>query len=437
MGLQFYSTKNRNYKASLKEAVLSGLAKDGGLFMPSHIPKLETDFLKKIIGMKFSDIAFEVAKKFFENEIENSVLEKIIYESFNFEVPIFEVSNGAYVMELFHGPTLAFKDFAARFMARLMCEFQKESDKELTILVATSGDTGSAVASAFLGLPNIKVVILYPSKKISLIQEKQLTTFGQNVSALELDGTFDDCQTLAKKAFLDPEVNQKLSLASANSINIARLIPQSFYYFYAYATLMKLEESRAQNEIVISVPSGNFGNLTGGLIAKKMGLPVSRFIASTNSNNVFTKYLESGIFEARVSKSTISNAMDVGNPSNFARVLDLYNHDLEAIKKDIVSFSFSDEETKAGILEIYEKYKYIMDPHGAVAYLGLKKSQYSLGVFVETAHPAKFADIVEPIINQKIPFPKQLEVVMKKEKHSIRISSGPQGLYENFKSFLM
>lgn len=436
MGLKFYSTKDRNYKASLKEAVLSGLAKDGGLFMPSYFPQLETDFLKKIIGMKFPDIAFEVAKKFFENEIKNSVLEKIIYESFNFEVPIFEVSNGAYVMELFHGPTLAFKDFAARFMARLMCEFQKENDNELTILVATSGDTGSAVASAFLGLPNMKVVILYPSKKISLIQEQQLTTFGQNVKALEVNGTFDDCQALVKKAFLDTEVNQKLSLASANSINIARLIPQSFYYFYAYSALIKLNRSPAQNEIAISVPSGNFGNLTGGLIAKKMGLPVSRFIASTNSNDVFTKYLESGIFHAKPSKSTISNAMDVGNPSNFARILDLYNHDLEAIKKDIVSYSFSDVETKAAILDVFGKYKYIMDPHGAVAYLGLKKSQYPFGVFVETAHPAKFADIVEPIINQKIAVPHQLDEVMKKEKRATFITSGPKTLYENLKSFL-
>ncbi len=433
MGLRFYSTNNRNFEVTLKEAVMSGLCKDGGLYMPTEIPKMDENFFKKIIGMKFPDMAFEVAKNFFKDEIENYVLEKIIYESFNFDIPVFEVSKGRYVMELYHGPTLAFKDFAARFMARLMTEFQKNSEKELTILVATSGDTGSAVASAFLGLPNVNVIILYPSKKISQIQEKQLTTFGQNVTALEVDGTFDQCQALVKKAFLDKDICEKLSLASANSINIARLIPQSFYYFYAYSSIIKSSSPNVEKEIVISVPSGNFGNLTGGLIAKKMGLPITRFIAATNENDIFTKYLETGVYESKPSKSTISNAMDVGNPSNFDRILDLYNHDLEVIKEDILSFSFDDDETKNVIKEVFQKYNYIMDPHGAIAYLGLKKSAYPLGLFIETAHPAKFADIVEPIINKKIGSQLQLEVAMSKEKKSILTPNN----FEDFKSFLM
>lgn len=435
--MKLYSTNKKSKKVSFKEAVLKGLADDGGLYMPEKIPRLSEDFLKNLNPLTpFTEIALKVSKTFFENEIPDKDLKKIVEEAINFDAPLIETkidlpgkNYPIYCLELFHGPTLAFKDFGARFMARLMAYFRETP--EITILVATSGDTGSAVASGFLKVPGFRIILLYPSGKVSQIQEQQLATIGENITALEIDGTFDDCQQLAKRAFLDPEL-QKLNLSSANSINIARLIPQSFYYFYAYAQLPEYNVAP-----IFSVPSGNFGNLTAGLIAKKMGLPVSKFIAAVNANNIFPKYLESGNFQPKPSIKTISNAMDVGNPSNFARILELYDHNLMKMREEIWSKSFSDDETRAVIKEVYSKYSYLMDPHGAVAYLGIrdymKESLPAPAIFLETAHPAKFLDIVEPIIKQKIEIPLRLSQCLKKDKKSLKMAAD----FDRFKEYLL
>ncbi len=428
--MKFYNTndkKNKKTLVSLEVAVMNGLAPDGGLYMPQTIPSLPKSFLAKSKDMTFQEIAFYVSKSFFMPDIPEKTLKQMIYESFNFKVPIVKLEEDISVLELFHGPTCAFKDFAARFMARLISHLAEKSKKEITILVATSGDTGSAVAHGFLGVKNIKVVILYPSGKVSPLQEKQLTGMGKNITALEVKGTFDDCQKLVKQAFLDDELKGRKTLASANSINIARLLPQSFYYIYLAS---KLNEKG--KVLVVSVPSGNFGNLTAGLIAKKLGAPIDKFIASTNVNDIFPKYLESGKFKPLPSLSTISNAMDVGNPSNFARIVDLYKNDLKKIRKDIYGISFADEETKKAIAHIDKKYNYISDPHGAVAYLGLveylKNSKNNTGVFLETAHPAKFEEVVEKVVKKEIPIPKQLRSYLKKEKKSIKIRNDFQEL---------
>jgi len=429
--MKYYSTNHKSPSVSLKEAVLNGLADDGGLYMPEKIPALSKDFFSNISGKSFQEISFIVADALLENDIPKNILRKIVDQAINFDAPLISINDEVNVLELFHGPTLAFKDFGARFMAGLMSYFVSQSDKQLNILVATSGDTGSAVASGFYEVPNIRVFILYPSGKVSDIQEKQLTTWGKNITAIEVDGTFDDCQRMVKHAFGDVQIKNKLLLTSANSINIARLIPQSFYYFHAYAQLKDKTRST-----IFSVPSGNFGNITGGLLAAKMGLPVSKFIASTNINDVVPQYLHTGKFNARLSKATISNAMDVGNPSNFTRMNDLMPQ-LIGMQAAIEGYSFTDDQTRTTINDVYAKSHYILDPHGAVGYLGLmeykrKSKQKINGIFLETAHPAKFRETVESAIGIKIPIPENLKRCIEKEKKTIRISHN----FEKLKEFL-
>lgn len=416
--MEFYSTNNRNARVSLKEAVLQGLAPDNGLYMPVTIPQLPKKFFEELQNKSFNNLAFEVAYTLIGDDVPFAELKKIVDETITFDAPLVKVGED-YALELFHGPTLAFKDFGGRFLAGLLGYYARQQDKEVTILVATSGDTGSAVANGFLNVPGTKVVVLYPEGKVSEIQEKQFTTLGANITALEVQGTFDDCQRMVKEAFLDQELRSKLFLTSANSINIGRLIPQLFYYFRAYTQLENIK-----NEIVFSVPSGNFGNLTAGLIAKRMGLPISKFVASTNSNAVVPEYLISGDFKPRASRQTISNAMDVGHPSNFARMLDLYNNDRGAMQKHIVGYYFTDDETSGKMKEVYQKEKYVLDPHGAVGLLGLKKYQSetgsaSPGVFLETAHPGKFKEVVEATLSEVLPLPPKLESFLIKEKKSI------------------
>ncbi len=430
--MKFYSTNKKSPLVDLEEAVMNGLAPDGGLYMPETIPKLTNDFFNRAGLLSFQDIAFEVGKNFFKSMIPENTLKSMVQESFNFDVPIVKLDKNLYVLELFHGPTCAFKDFAARFMARLFGFFAGRSQKEITILVATSGDTGSAVAHGFLNVGGVKVIILYPSGKVSPLQEKQLTGMGENITALEIQGTFDDCQTLVKQAFLDKELRGKINLASANSINIARLLPQSFYYVYLCAQL-----NDKNLPMVVSVPSGNFGNLTAGIIAKKMGAPISRFVASTNSNDVVPQYLKTGDFQPKPSVSTISNAMDVGNPSNFARMLELYADDVEKMRADIRGANFSDVATRDAISNVFNKYNYIMDPHGAVAYLGLlnfvNKFKGYTGVFVETAHPAKFFEEVEKVIKEPVPMPNRLKDYLMREKRATLLHNE----FQELKSFLL
>lgn len=421
--MKLHSTNLQSPSVDLKDAVINGLAPDGGLYMFDDIAPLGADFFANIDKMSFSEIGFEVSKTLLQGAVPDEDLRKIVEETLAFDAPLVEISQSPsiYSLELFHGPTLAFKDFGARFMARLLSYFVKGSNEEITVLVATSGDTGSAVAHGFLNVPGIKVVILYPSGKVSELQEKQLTTMGANISALEVDGTFDDCQDMVKKAFIDTDLNTALKLTSANSINIARLIPQSFYYFYTYAQLSP--EQRLQKPI-FSVPSGNFGNLTAGLIAKKMGLPVHKFLAATNANDTFPQYLESGDFHAKPSVPTISNAMDVGNPSNFARIAELYGNDVDALRQDVWSHSFSDLETQEVMREVYEKYSYTLDPHGAVAYLGLKKYDSSHpGILLETAHPAKFGETVKQATVIEPEIPERLAEYAQREKVSIKMNA--------------
>jgi threonine synthase len=428
----FYSTNNKDHKVSLKDAVIRGLAPDNGLYMPEQIPTFNPEFIERLGTISFSDIAFSVAEKFVgKGDVPTDELKKIVENTITFDAPLVEIEKGIFALELFHGPTLAFKDFGARFMSQLLGYFAKKENKEIVILVATSGDTGSAVANGFLGVEGVKVVVLYPSGKVSDVQEKQFTTLGKNITALEISGTFDDCQRLVKQAFQDEDLRQQYFLTSANSINIARLIPQSFYYFYSYSRIHD-----KKNPIVFSVPSGNFGNLTGGLFAKRMGLPISRFIVSTNSNDVVPQYLASRVFSPRSSVSTISNAMDVGNPSNFARMLDLYANDFDALSKDVVGYSFNDDDTSNAIKSVFNESKYIMDPHGSVGYLGLKKylsrNSNLTGVFLETAHPSKFIGAVENILNRRLDLPEALARFMKSEKISVPASTE----YSEFKKVL-
>lgn len=432
--MNYFSTNNKAISVTFREAVIKGIADDGGLFMPSFIPRLPSLFFDSIEKLSIQEIALEVAKKFIENEIPNNEIQRIIDKSISFDSPLFNLSDYISILELFHGPTLAFKDFGARFMANVLSYLVKDENQQVTILVATSGDTGSAVANGFYKVEGINVIILYPSKKISEIQEKQLTTLGDNITALEIDGTFDDCQRLVKTAFVDKDIIQKKKLSSANSINIARLIPQTFYYFKSFAELKS-----KKRKIVFSVPSGNLGNLTAGLIAKKMGLSVHKYIAASNINDIFPKYLKSSIFDPKPSIQTISNAMDVGNPSNFARIISLYNNDYKAIHNEIYGDSFTDAETIASIKEIYSNYKYVIDPHGAVGYLALlnylklSKDKDIFGVLLETAHPSKFPDVVNSAIGKSIEIPKSVKMIMQKEKKSISISSN----YPEFKELLL
>lgn len=431
--MQFYSTKTNTIKASLEEAVFKSLPADNGLYMPEYIPKISEEFLAEIEQKSFNEIAVEVAYTLLGEDIPRTDIVDIIDKAFDFEAPVVKLYEQDYVLELFHGPSMAFKDFGARFMAALMSYFLKKSQKEIKILVATSGDTGGAVAQGFYKVPGISVTILYPSGKVSDIQEKQLTTLGHNVTALEVHGTFDDCQRLVKEAFLDSELNKRYDLASANSINIARLIPQSFYYFAAYSQLKKLGRP-----LVFSVPSGNFGNLSAGLLAQKIGLPVSHFIAATNLNNAVPRYLASGSYEPHPSIETISNAMDVGSPSNFVRLSRFFNDDWSAVKNEISGFYFTDDETRETMKKVFVEKAYVMCPHTAVAFRGLQeyRKQNSLefiGVVLSTAHAAKFIELVEDTLGSKVLIPERLEKLLSLEKVSVKIGSN----FPEFKSYLL
>lgn len=409
---------------SFKTAVMEGLAKDGGLFMPESIASLPHSMMQEIEKYSFQEIGYEVSKNFIGGEIPNQKLLTIIESAIDFPAPLVELSDQLSVLELFHGPTLAFKDFGARFMAKTMEYFAGDLEKELNILVATSGDTGSAVAYGFYGVEGINVFILYPKGKVSLIQEKQLTTLDKNITAIEVNGTFDDCQRLVKDAFVDDELKAKLNLSSANSINIARLIPQTFYFINAYRQIKDKTKP-----VVISVPSGNLGNITAGLFAKKMGILITKFIGATNRNDVFTEFINTNKINPRSSVHTLSNAMDVGNPSNLERIVDLYSEGAANVRKDISSSSWSDELTKEGIREVFEKYNYIIDPHGAVGYQALKQflSSYDAGsvngIVVETAHPAKFKSTVDETIGRDIEIPERLASCLTKKKNTVLLGN--------------
>jgi len=425
----YYSTSDRSHRVGGRQAVLAGLAPDGGLYMPEHIPVLPQRFFDELRSKSLHEIGFVVASTFLGDDVPAEELYKIVSGALNFEIPLVRVGD-AHVLELFHGPTLAFKDVGARFMARLMSYFvqssKKDDGRELTILVATSGDTGSAVANGFYNVPGIRVIVLYPSGKVSELQERQMTTLGGNITALEVDGVFDDCQRLVKQAFVDPSLMAALKLSSANSINIARLIPQMFYYFWAMAQLPEGEPH------VVTVPSGNFGNITAGLMAKRMGLPIDRFIAATNENDVVPQYLISGEYQPRPSVATISNAMDVGAPSNFVRMLDLYAGDVQAMREDLVGIKISEQQTRETIARVQHQYGYTLDPHGAVAYNACERS-VKRGVVIETASPAKFGDVVEQEIGMTIEIPERLAQCLNKEKTSVKLS----GEFMELKEFLL
>ncbi|MBI4250249.1 threonine synthase [Candidatus Uhrbacteria bacterium] len=433
----FSSTNNPNFRADMRSAVMRGLARDGGLFLPVEITALPASSIERLPSLSFQEIAFVLAKHFFTDSLDDNALSNIIEKSLTFDVPLVALptKDDTAILELFCGPTLSFKDFGARFMAQLMSYCIGTTDKEVTILVATSGDTGSAVASGFFRVPGIRVYILYPSGKVSDIQEKQLTTYGDNITALEVDGVFDDCQRLVKQAFQDEDLREKKDLASANSINIARLIPQSFYYVWAY--VQSLQMNTRKLPLVCAVPSGNFGNLTAGLLAKRIGIPFSRFVAATNINDPVPEYLQTGVFRPRPSRHTISNAMDVGNPSNFARMVALYHGDVNEMRKDLWGARFTDDETRAMMKKTYEDTNYILDPHGAVALLGietyrLQHTEPLFGVALETAHPAKFIETVSEAIGIQPHIPERLARVAQKEKTAIRISNE----YRDLKEFL-
>lgn len=435
--MNYYSTNRQAPLASLEEAVVKGLAGDKGLYMPERIPSLDAGTISHLKEKSFHEIACLVAQAFFGEDMEPAVLDRIVRDTLSFETPVVQVHDNIYSLELFHGPTLAFKDVGARFMARLLGYFiQKEGIKEVNVLVATSGDTGSAVANGFLGVPGIHVYVLYPKGKVSPIQECQFTTLGQNITALEIDGTFDDCQALVKSAFMDNELNQRMKLTSANSINIARFLPQSFYYFNAYAQLDRIGKA---DKLVISVPSGNFGNITAGLFAYWMGLPVKHFIAANNRNDVFLEYLHTGIYQPRPSVQTIANAMDVGAPSNFARIIDLFSrrgNPYTEIGKQISGARFTDEEIAEIIKRTYTKTGYLLDPHGACGYQALVDyplASDETGLFLETAHPAKFKDTIDTILGKKIEIPPTLKSFMKGEKQRVALSHD----FNGFKQYLM
>lgn len=433
--MQLYSTKHQSPDVDLKEAVLKGLPADNGLYMPTQINPLPQKFWDNLDNYTFTEMAFHIAKNFVGDAVPDAELNKIIQDAYDFDAPLIEVGDFN-ILELFDGPTLAFKDFGARFMGRLMGYFLRDNNKEVNILVATSGDTGSAVAHGFLNVEGIKVTILYPKGKVSEIQEKQFTTLGANITAIEIDGTFDDCQAMVKQAFLDKELNEKLTLSSANSINIARLIPQSFYYFYAY----KQFDDKSL-PLYFSVPSGNFGNLTAGLFAKKMGLPITKMIAANNSNDVFTLYYETGKFEAKASVQTLSNAMDVGNPSNFARLMDFYGNDLKKVQDDIAAYSYNSDQTAECIKQVFEDYNYVLCPHTAVGYMAMDQfvddndlNPYFINsVILATAHPVKFGETVEPLIGEKIEIPERLKSIINGKKKSISMSAS----FDIFKMWLL
>ena len=431
--MNYYSTNGKAPIADLQKAVVKGLAEDRGLYMPERIEKLPKAFFDDIQDMKFQDIAYNVASNFFGEDVDEDALQDIVYDTLSFDCPVVEVKDNIYTLELFHGPTLAFKDVGARFMARLLGYFlRQESSKLVNVLVATSGDTGSAVANGFLGVEGIHVYVLYPKGKVSPIQECQFTTLGQNITAIEVDGVFDDCQALVKSAFMDEELNQHMKLTSANSINVARFLPQAFYYFNAYARMKAL--GKADN-LVMCVPSGNFGNICAALFGHEMGLPIKRFIAANNANDVFYNYLQTGKYEPKASIQTLANAMDVGDPSNFARIYDLYGKSHERISSLISGATYKDEQIAETMRQCYSETGYVLDPHGACGYKALEEGlqEGEIGVFCETAHPAKFKEKVDSILGTDIEIPARLRAFMEGEKQSVEMSKD----FADFKRYLM
>lgn len=431
--MKYYSTNRKASDATLEEAVVKGLAADRGLYMPHNIRILPASFYEQIDQLSFQEIASQVADAFFGEDVPAETLKQIVYDTLSFDVPVVRVKENIYSLELFHGPTLAFKDVGGRFMARLLGYFiRKEGKRQVNVLVATSGDTGSAVANGFLGVEGIHVYVLYPKGKVSEIQEKQFTTLERNITAVEVDGTFDDCQALVKSAFMDQELNERMQLTSANSINVARFLPQAFYYFYAYAQMKKLGREK---ELVVCVPSGNFGNITAGLFAKRMGLPVKRFIAANNRNDIFYQYLKTGQYAPKPSVQTIANAMDVGDPSNFARILDLYEGSHDAIASEISGETYTDDQIRETVQLTYDETGYLLDPHGACGYRALSENLQpgEVGVFLETAHPAKFLHTVEDIIGTDINIPEKLKAFMNGTKQSVPMSKN----FMTFKEWLL
>ena len=437
--MHYYSTNQQAPLASLEEAVVRGLATDKGLYMPEQIKKLPKEFYDGIAEMSFQEIAYRVADAFFGEDIPADDLRHIVYDTLPFDAPVVHVDGNIHSLELYHGPTLAFKDVGARFMARMLGYFNgrqstanSQQNSLVNVLVATSGDTGSAVANGFLGVEGIHVYVLYPKGKVSAIQEAQFTTLGQNITAIEVDGVFDDCQRLVKSAFMDAELNAHMQLTSANSINVARFLPQAFYYFYAYAQMKRMGKA---DELVFCVPSGNFGNITAGLFAQRMGLPVKRFIAANNSNDIFYQYLQTGEYRPRPSVLTIANAMDVGDPSNFARIVDLYGGSHAEICSRISGATYSDEQIAATLADTYERTGYLLDPHGACGYRALAEGLQPTeqGVFLETAHPAKFRDTVEAIIHAEVEVPERLQAFMRGTKQTVEMTAE----FADFKAYLM
>lgn len=432
--MQFYSTNNKQSFVPFREAVFNSLPKDKGLYMPQSIPKLDEEFIKNIDKYSFSEIAFKVAENIIGSEIPSSDLKAIIDETVNFDAPVIKLKDGTYILELFHGPSLAFKDFGARFMSRVMAYFSEKNNQVLDVLVATSGDTGGAVALGFTGVPNTRVTILFPKGKVSPVQELQLSTNDSNINAIEVEGNFDDCQHLVKMAFNDVELNEKLNLTSANSINISRLIPQTFYYFYAYSQLLK----QGIKDIVFSVPSGNFGNLTAGLFASRMGLPVKHFIAATNVNDVVPRFLQGEEYKNRLAIPTLSNAMDVGNPSNWVRIMELFNQNVEAIKEQLSAYSYTDEQTAEAIDKVFWENKYVMCPHTAIAWLAGQRyrsdnpGDYAV-VSLSTAHACKFPNVFSDEIGESIDVPESVNDLKKKQSHKTTLSTS----YDDFKHLLL
>lgn len=429
--MKYYSTNHNAPNVTLSQAVVKGLAPDRGLYMPETLKKLDREFFENIDGMTFQEMSYRVADAFFGEDIPAGDLKKIVYDTLAFETPCVKVDDNIYSLELFHGPTLAFKDVGARFMARLLGYFNRNEKQLVNVLVATSGDTGSAVANGFLGVPGVHVYVLYPKGKVSPIQECQFTTLGQNITALEIDGVFDDCQALVKNAFMDAELNGRMKLTSANSINVARFLPQAFYYFNAYAQMKRLGKA---DDLVICVPSGNFGNITAGLFGWKMGLPVKRFIAANNANDIFYKYLQTGVYSPKPSVQTLANAMDVGDPSNFARVLALYGGSHAEISANISGATYTDEQIAQTLKECFLRTGYLLDPHGACGYRALREQLEpgQCGVFLETAHPAKFKEKVDSITGGDVEIPARLQAFMKGTKQSIGLSKD----YADFRNFL-
>ncbi len=431
--MKYYSTNKNAPIADLHKAVVKGLAEDRGLYMPEQIKMLPQSFFDQIQDMSFQELSYVVADAFFGEDVEKEALKQIVYDTLSFETPVVQVDERIYSLELFHGPTLAFKDVGARFMARLLQYFiRQEGNEQVNVLVATSGDTGSAVANGFLGVDGIHVYVLYPKGKVSKIQESQFTTLGKNITAIEVDGVFDDCQALVKSAFMDEELNKHMKLTSANSINVARFLPQAFYYFNAYAQMKKLGKA---DQLVMCVPSGNFGNITAALFGHQMGLPIKRFIAANNANDIFYNYLQTGIYDPKPSKQTLANAMDVGNPSNFARIYDLYGGSHEKVTSLISGATYSDDQIRETLLSCYQQTGYILDPHGTCGYRalqeGLQEGEY--GVFCETAHPAKFKETVDSITHGDVEIPERLAAFMRGKKESVPMSKD----FNDFKAFLL